>query len=130
MKKNWQVAFALVVSALIIAGLWYAARVIKQTKAEIEMDCRELWYDADGGFIMIDRAAGHMGIYRATKPLKHVWRERLQHIKPGHYTLDICDGWIELYNNEMLGSYVIWQSEKESRFFLHEVEQGIPVYVY
>ena len=97
---------------------------------EARMDERELHYDADGGFIMIDMQEGLMGVYYAVKPVRHIWKKKLKRLTPGVYKLSICDGWVELYNDELHGVYVIGMNEKDNRFFLREVEQDIPVLVY
>ena len=94
------------------------------------MDRRELQYDADGDFVMIDAQNAHMGVYHATRPLRHIWKDRLRQIPPGTFYLSICDGWLELWNHEMRGVYVIWTTDDENRFFLRNIKQDIPVLVY
>ena len=84
----------------------------------------------DGGFVMIDIGDGHLGVYDAVKPIRHIWSKRLKRIAPGTYNLSISDGWIELYNRTMRGSYVIQMKDDDTKFFLKYVEQDIPVLVY
>lgn len=125
----WRVAFVLfvLVSALFVA---YGMREYHRAVEEARMDSRELRYDADDLFILIDTGEGLMGVYRAVKPLRHIWQERLKRIKPGLYKLDICDGWVELYNDEMRGCYVIDLGDDDSKFFLKRIEQGTTTLVY
>ena len=121
---------AIILSLFIACMIWYGVKCAERGKEEWKMDRRELMYDADGGFILIDVSAGHMGVYEATKPLRHIWKERLQRIPPGLYYLTIADGWIELYSDSMHGVYVIWLDNADSKFFLRTIKQDIPVLVY
>lgn len=130
MKRILQKAFAILLSVIIAVFIWYGIKRAQMDSAEMEMDRRELNYDADGGFVMIDTMAAHMGVYDATKPLLHIWKERLRRLDPGVYHLTICDGWLELYSNDMHGVYVIFLRQDETDFFLENVEQDIPVLAY
>ena len=126
----WRAAFVLfvIVAAVFMA---YGMREYHRAEEEKKMDSRAIRYDADGLFILIDTQEGHMGVYRAVKPLRHFWKERCKSITPGEYKMDICDGWVELYNDELHGVYVIDTDGKdENRFFLKYVKQGTPVLVY
>ena len=114
--------------ALVV--FFYGVRACNRASKEERMNIRELHYDADGGFIMIDMEDGHMGIYEAIKPLRHIWKSRLKRISPGVYKLSICEGWIELYNNDLHGVYVIPMGRDDDRFFQMNVQQDIPVLVY
>lgn len=125
----WRAALALFFIATAIVFL-YGVRECDRAAKEEKMDRRELHYDADGEFIMIDTQDGHMGVYDAVKPVRHIWINRLKRIKPGVYNLDVCSGWIELYNNSMEGVYVVKMDEKNDRFFHASVSQGAPVLVY
>lgn len=126
----WRVSLALFLITAIALFL-YGVRAYRRAEKEAGMDARELQYDADGLFILIDTQEGHMGVYRAVKPLRHFWKERCKSITPGEYKMDICDGWVELYNDELHGVYVIDTDGKdENRFFLKYVKQGTPVLVY
>ena len=125
----WRASLALfLITATLL--LLYGVRAYRRAEKEAGMDARELQYDADGGFIMIDMQEGLMGVYEAVRPVRHIWKKRLKRLAPGVYYLSICDGWIELYNNDLHGVYVIGMNEKDNRFFLSSVEQDIPVLVY
>lgn len=125
----WRAALALFFIATAIVFL-HGVRECDRAAKEEKMDRRELHYDADGEFIMIDTQDGHMGVYDAVKPVRHIWINRLKRIKPGVYNLDVCSGWIELYNNSMEGVYVIKMNESDDRFFHASVSQGVPVLAY
>lgn len=125
----WRVSLALFLITATLLFL-YGVRAYRRAGKEAGMDARELQYDADGGFIMIDMQEGLMGVYEAVRPVRHIWKKRLKRLAPGVYHLSICDGWIELYNNDLHGVYVIGMNEKDNRFFLSSVEQDIPVLVY
>ena len=125
----WRVSLALFLITATLLFL-YGVRAYRRAEKEAGMDARELQYDADGGFIMIDMQEGLMGVYEAVRPVRHIWKKRLKRLAPGVYYLSICDGWIELYNNDLHGVYVIGMNEKDNRFFLSSVEQDIPVLVY
>lgn len=125
----WRVSLALFLITATLLFL-YGVRAYRRAEKEAGMDARELQYDADGGFIMIDMQEGLMGVYEAVRPVRHIWKKRLKRLTPGVYYLSICDGWIELYNNDLHGVYVIGMNEKDNRFFLSSVEQDIPVLVY
>lgn len=125
----WRVSLALFLITATLLFL-YGVRAYRRAEKEAGMDARELQYDADGGFIMIDMQEGLMGVYEAVRPVRHIWKKRLKRLAPGVYHLSICDGWIELYNNDLHGVYVIGMNEKDNRFFLSSVGQDIPVLVY
>lgn len=125
----WRGSLALFLITAITMFL-YGVRAYRRAEKEAEMDARELQYDADGGFIMIDMQEGLMGVYKAVRPVRHIWKKRLKRLSPGIYNLSICDGWIELYNKDLHGVYVIDMNEDDNRFFLSGVEQDIPVLVY
>lgn len=124
-----RIAFALfIITTLFLTA--YGVRQWRRMEKEEAMNIRELHYDADGGFAMIDIGDGHLGVYDAVKPIRHIWSKRLKRIAPGTYNLSISDGWIELYNRTMRGSYVIQMKDDDTKFFLKYVEQDIPVLVY
>ena len=125
----WRASLALFLITATLLFL-YGVRAYRRAEKEAGMDARELQYDADGGFIIIDMQEGLMGVYEAVRPVRHIWKKRLKRLAPGVYYLSICDGWIELYNNDLHGVYVIGMNEKDNRFFLSSVEQDIPVLVY
>ena len=125
----WRVSLALFLIVTTFLFL-YGVRAYWRAEKEAGMDARELHYDADGGFIMIDMQEGLMGVYNAVKPMWHIWKKKLKRLAPGVYKLAVCDGWIELYNNDLHGVYVIGMNEKDNRFFMRHVEQDIPVLVY
>ena len=120
------VLFVITCSVLLAYGL----RALQRSMQTDDMDRRELQYDADDDFVMIDTQNALIGVYHATRPLRHAWKDRLRQIPPGTYYLSICDGWLELWNHEMRGVYVIWTTEDENRFFLRTIKQDIPVLVY
>ena len=125
----WRVSLIMFVVTAVILFLC-GVTAYRRADKEARMDERELHYDADGGFVMIDMQEGLMGVYYAVKPARHIWKKKLKRLTPGVYKLSICDGWVELYNDELHGVYVIGMNEKDNRFFLREVEQDIPVLVY
>ena len=125
----WRIALALFLIAAVMSFL-YGVQAYCRAEKEERMDRRELHYDADGEFIMIDTQDGLMGVYDAVKPVRHIWKERLKRIKPGVYNLDVCDGWIELYSDTMRGVYVVKMDGEDNRFFNASVSQGIPVLAY
>lgn len=45
----------------------------QKREAEQRMDARELHYDANSWFILIDKSEGMIGIYDGTKPVQHIW---------------------------------------------------------
>ena len=120
------VLFVITCSVLLAYGL----RALQRSMQTDDMDRRELQYDADDDFVMIDTQNALIGVYHATRPLRHAWKDRLRQIPPGTYYLSVCDGWLELWNHEMRGVYVIWTTEDENRFFLRTIKQDIPVLVY
>lgn len=73
---------------LIVAFSVVAAVLTGRAKIAAEMDRRELWYDADGDFIMLDTSNDMIGFYHAVKPLTHVWARA--HIDPGVYIAEIA----------------------------------------
>ena len=101
-----------------------------RTEEENKMDARELHYDADGGFVLVDINRGLMGVYNGPEPIRHIWKERLRHIRPGLYVLAIHDDYIELFTKDGRPSCVIYLDDEDIRFFLCEVENNIPVLVY
>ena len=105
------VLFVIACSVLLAYGL----RALQRSMQTDDMDRRELQYDADDDFVMIDTQNALIGVYHATRPLRHAWKDRLRQIPPGTYYLSICDGWLELWNHEMRGVYVIWTTEDENR---------------
>lgn len=125
----WRVSLALFLITATILFL-YGVRVYRRAEKEVSMDARELQYDADGGFIMIDMQEGLMGVYDAVKPVRHIWKKKLKRLSPGVYKLAVCDGWIELYNDDLHGSYVVGMNDEDNQFFLRHVEQDTPVLVY
>ena len=129
-KRTLQTASLVVfiITCSVLAA--YGMRQLQRELQKGDMDRRELQYDADDDFVMIDTQNALMGVYHATRPLRHSWKERLRAIPPGVYYLSICDGWLELWNHEMRGVYVIWTTEDENRFFLRNIKQDIPVLVY
>ena len=125
----WRVSLALFLITATILFL-YGVRVYRRAEKEVSMDARELQYDADCGFIMIDMQEGLMGVYDAVKPVRHIWKKKLKRLSPGVYKLAVCDGWIELYNDDLHGSYVVGMNDEDNQFFLRHVEQDTPVLVY
>lgn len=64
----------------------------EKANAIFGMDARELHYDANDWFIMIDTADGHIGIYNAEIPYKHIFVDDLEGLMPGTYPVLIYDG--------------------------------------
>mgnify|MGYP006873132359 CR=1 FL=1 len=124
-----RISFAMILITMFMLFV-YGVREYIRTDKENRMDMRELYYDADGGFIMVDMQLGLMGVYDAVKPVRHIWQKRLRRVSPGLYNLSICDGWIEFYGEKLHGVYVIAVSGDDNVFFLSSVEQDIPVLVY
>ena len=69
---KWYLA-AMVIAVVLSLGvrIWEHSEQGRMYEAIEEMNRVELHYDADGYFLMIDTENGLLGMYNATKPLKH-----------------------------------------------------------
>ena len=131
MKKRLSKCLGLII--IVVVAIVYAFVMNRWERAAKEeaMDRRELHYDADGDFILIDSQEDHIGVYKAIEPIKHYWGKNTGHIKPGVYDLAICDGWIELmYRDQDERVWIIQLKDSDTDFLKDNIEQGIPVLVY
>ena len=120
------VVLAIVMVVLIMFNLIYS-RTAKEATDIAMMNKRELHYDADGPFIMIDIKHDLIGFYRATLPVYH--NRFKEEIEPGIYTAEFDEygNTIDIYN----GSKVLITSIDVSKD--EELQHGFdecPVLVY
>ena len=84
--------FLLLLACCVAAG-FYSCHEERQEKESIKrMDARELHYDANDWFILIDTSDGHIGIYNAEIPVKHIFVDDLEGLRSGTYPVLIYDG--------------------------------------
>ena len=69
--KWYLVVIITAVVVMIGFKVWEHSENGRRFEAIEEMNSKELHYDADGYFLMIDTENGLIGIYDAIKPLKH-----------------------------------------------------------
>lgn len=100
----------------------------RAAKAE-EMDRRELHYDADDDFILIDTQEGLMGVYHGCDPLNHFWGD-FRKIKPGLYLYEGYENTFELTMDDTDAVYRVELKEKDLRYLQKTIKQGIPVLAY
>lgn len=111
----------LFVMALVMFTLLSGIHMIKvadETTLEI-MNKRELWYDADGYFILVNERTHLVGVYDGTKPLRHF----------------SCEFDRDIDNNTVitaadLEKYGIQISERERRFIDMVCPEDTPVLIY
>lgn len=101
----------------------------RAAKAEA-MDRRELHYDADDDFILIDTQEGLMGVYHGCDPLNHFWRNSLRKVKPGLYFYEGYENTFELTMDDTDEVYRVELKEKDLRYLQKTIKQGIPVLAY
>lgn len=78
MKKT--IAIIVLCMALGAGALLLGAMAMKQEyRAELisEMNKRELHYDADDWFVLIDRKTGLCGVYKACAPIEHTFLDEV-----------------------------------------------------
>ena len=66
--------FLIIILAVSVFAVYQRIENGKQRReAEQSMDARELHYDANSWFILIDKSEGLIGIYDGTKPVQYIW---------------------------------------------------------
>ena len=98
--KPWKfiLGFILAVVVLSCATCGYALHHFNKITAE--MDKRELNYDADGWFIMVDKDNDLVGVYYATKPIFYQYGVSDEFESKG-----VLDAKILVYDKEGIGCY-------------------------
>lgn len=95
-KNDIKIFFYASISLLALSILFIAAgkHNYEKTKMRI-MDQRELQYDADGYFVMIDKMKCFCGVYEANTPLYYF--DVYATLPSGSYDMIVTDDWLEFY---------------------------------
>lgn len=135
MRKRWKENLYKLIAILIILSIavgWALLSEAWERAAKAEaMDRRELHYDADDDFILIDTQEGLMGVYHGCDPLTHFWGD-FRKIKPGVYEAAPCEDSLELWVDGKVIDEVwrIYLKEKECEYLIEHFKTGNPVLVY
>ena len=74
--KKWDCFIIVLFVILCVLAFWLKkSKDVKEKAAIRQMDAKELHYDANDWFIMIDKSEGLVGVYYGTKPIQHIWTD-------------------------------------------------------
>lgn len=128
-KYLYEMIALLIVIAIGVGWACFSESLKRAAKCE-DMDKRELHYDADDDFILIDTQEGLMGVYHGCDPLKHFWVKDLRRVKPGLYQYDSYEDIFELGMADTDEVYRVKLREKDLRYLQETIKRGIPVLAY
>lgn len=117
--------------ALVVIGfllILAAAAYSKQQRWLKEMDAREVHYDADDYFLMIDAKKGIAGFYYAAHPLTHM-RIRID-APDGVYDAYFHGGYMFLEHRKQDATIQIALTKRQAEWIEEHYEDGFPVLVY
>lgn len=122
---TWIRRVLVVIGFLLILA---AAAYSRQQRWLKEMDAREVHYDADDYFLMIDATNGIAGFYYCAHPLTHM-RIRTDALD-GVYDAYFHDGYMYLEHTKQDATIQVPLTKRQAEWIEAEYEDGFPALVY